>query len=184
MAAPVSIPPTIPARSAPSPSILTAPPARGSDAAGDMLTSIEQIIGSAYDDTSHRGNRPMRRCAAARATTSSSAPMETNDTLYGEAGNDTLSGGVGADSIDGGAGTDTATYASSLAGVTVYLDGSVSSGGDADGDVLTSHRDADRLQLLRHCIRLFQCRHDRRGRGRRHPLFQRRGRCADRRHRL
>ena len=44
----------------------------------------------------------------------------------------------GADTIEGGAGTDTASYASSGSGVTVNMATGVGSGGDAEGDTLTS----------------------------------------------
>ena len=61
-----------------------------------------------------------------------------DDTLSGLDGNDTLSGRAGADSLDGGADNDTADYSGSPGGVTVnLLTGSVS-GGDAEGDTLTS----------------------------------------------
>ncbi|MGD9743946.1 MAG: calcium-binding protein, partial [Dongiaceae bacterium] len=60
------------------------------------------------------------------------------DTLNGHTGADLIEGGAGADSIDGGTGTDTASYASSSAGVTVNLATGTGSGGDAQGDVLSS----------------------------------------------
>lgn len=61
-----------------------------------------------------------------------------DDTLQGMEGNDVLEGYSGADAIDGGAGRDEAIYTRSDAGITVRLDGSVSSGGHAQGDTLTS----------------------------------------------
>jgi Ca2+-binding RTX toxin-like protein len=80
-----------------------------------------------------------------------------NDYLYGQDGNDTLRGddnddwlvgGAGADTLNGGAGFDTADYSGSSAGVTVQLERLLSgyyytqfgagSGGDAEGDTLTS----------------------------------------------
>ena len=61
-----------------------------------------------------------------------------DDTLNGEGGNDTLVGGSGADSLNGGSGTDTASYADSAAGVIVNLTTNAASGGDAEGDSLTS----------------------------------------------
>jgi Ca2+-binding RTX toxin-like protein len=65
-----------------------------------------------------------------------------NDNLFGEDGTDLLVGGAGADRLDGGAGTDTASYAGSLAGVTVDLSLFLSppqvSAGDASGDILVS----------------------------------------------
>ncbi len=53
-------------------------------------------------------------------------------------GDDVVMGSLGADMIDGGAGTDTADYLNSAAGVTIGLDGSVGSGGQAEGDTLVS----------------------------------------------
>ena len=44
------------------------------------------------------------------------------DVLYGGDGNDTLDGGAGADILVGGSGSDTASYASSTAGLTVFID--------------------------------------------------------------
>jgi Ca2+-binding RTX toxin-like protein len=68
-----------------------------------------------------------------------------NDLLEGGDGDDTLIGGAGADRIDGGDGFDTASYAGSTAGVGINLFfdpithlSPVQSGGDAEGDVLSS----------------------------------------------
>lgn len=58
------------------------------------------------------------------------------DVLIGGNGDDLLIGGPGADSLSGGRGVDTASYESATAGVTVYLDGARSNGGDAKGDAL------------------------------------------------
>lgn len=69
------------------------------------------------------------------------------DTLFGLGGNDTLDGGAGwdlliggadADALDGGSGIDTASYAGSLAGVTIKLWNGTGTGGNAEGDSLTS----------------------------------------------
>ena len=61
-----------------------------------------------------------------------------SDSIFAGAGNDTVIGGANADSLNGGAGTgDWADYSGSAAGVTVFLNGSKGSGGDALGDVLT-----------------------------------------------
>jgi Ca2+-binding RTX toxin-like protein len=82
----------------------------GGDAAGDVLTAMENLTGSALKDV-----------------------------LTGDANNNVLIGGAGADTLDGGAGSDTASYATSTAGVTVSLvAGAVNTGGDAAGDVLTN----------------------------------------------
>jgi len=82
----------------------------GGYAAGDTLVSIENIIGSAY-----------------------------NDTLKGNSGNNIITGGVGADKIDGSTGTDTVSYVTSAAGVNVNLGVTTAqAGGDAAGDTLIS----------------------------------------------
>ena len=58
----------------------------------DMLSNIENLLGSAL-----------------------------NDTLTGGAAANTIDGGAGNDTLDGGAGADTASYASAASGVTVNL---------------------------------------------------------------
>jgi Ca2+-binding RTX toxin-like protein len=90
----------------------------GGDAQGDTLANIENVVGSAFDDTligSSAGN-----------------------VLSGGAGDDTLIGGAGADVLDGGAGFDTADYSGSGFGVTVNLATGINGGGDAQGDTLIS----------------------------------------------
>jgi Ca2+-binding RTX toxin-like protein len=71
------------------------------NAGTDTLTSIENLVGSDFNDT-------LTGDAGANK-------------LEGGVGNDTLNGGAGNDSLDGGAGTDTASYAGTAAGVTVTL---------------------------------------------------------------
>lgn len=63
--------------------------------------------------------------------------LDGNDTLSGGRGDDTLIGGTGADHLDGGSGNNTASYVGSTA-VEVHLDGTASSGGDAQGDLLSN----------------------------------------------
>ena len=65
-------------------------------------------------------------------------PTPGADTIYGLGGNDVISGLGGADHLDGGAGVDTASYATSALGVAVSLATGTGSGGDAEGDTLTS----------------------------------------------
>ena len=87
---------------------LTGPQVSAGETSGDVLISIENLIGGAG-----------------------------NDTLSGNSGNNVLEGGAGADHLDGGAGTgDTATYAASGSGVNVSLMTGLGSGGDAEGDTL------------------------------------------------
>ncbi|MCW5736693.1 MAG: VCBS domain-containing protein, partial [Enhydrobacter sp.] len=67
----------------------------------DTLSSIENLTGSAFNDTLTGSNG--------------------NNVLQGGDGDDTLNGGAGNDTLDGGAGVDTASYAGATAGVTVSL---------------------------------------------------------------
>lgn len=60
------------------------------------------------------------------------------DIIDGLAGNDTLAGLGGADTLIGGLGTDTATYLASGTGVNVSLMTGLGTGGDAEGDVLST----------------------------------------------
>jgi len=81
-------------------------------AAGDVYTSIEAFEGSLFDDT-----------------------------FTGSALAEKFIGGAGADTIDGGAGKDAAWYVTSSAGVSIDLAAGTASGGDAEGDVLSSIED-------------------------------------------
>lgn len=95
------------------------PRANTGDAAGDTYDSIENLTGSAFDD-SLRGDSQA-------------------NILKGNAGNDTLIGGLGADVLDGGTGIDTASYAlSELAVVVDLANPSMNSGEDAAGDTYVS----------------------------------------------
>lgn len=88
----------------------------GGDAAGDTLSSIETVIGTAFRDAmAGDGNA---------------------NTLTGAAGTDVLAGGGGADTLDGGDGIDIVSYSTSLAGVQVDLKNDTYAGGDAAGDSL------------------------------------------------
>ncbi|MGO1075375.1 calcium-binding protein, partial [Inquilinus sp. CA228] len=88
---------------------LTTGTGTGGDAAGDTLTDIENLIGSAFADT-----------------------------LTGNTANNNLTGGAGADVLDGGTGIDTASYDGSAAAVTADLRTGAGTGGDALGDTLQS----------------------------------------------
>jgi Ca2+-binding RTX toxin-like protein len=95
------------------------PRANTGDAIGDTYDLIENLTGSAFDD-SLRGDSQA-------------------NVIKGLAGNDTLIGGLGADVLDGGTGIDTASYVLSELAVTVDLaDPSMNSGEDALGDTYVS----------------------------------------------
>ncbi|MAO93166.1 MAG: hypothetical protein CMM81_16705, partial [Rhodospirillales bacterium] len=81
----------------------------GGDAEGDSLTGIENITGSAHDDT-----------------------------LTGDAGDNRIQGGAGADTLDGGAGNDTLDYSDSDEAVTINFESGTVTGGDATGDQIAN----------------------------------------------
>ncbi|MBL4645737.1 MAG: hypothetical protein JKY99_04690 [Rhizobiales bacterium] len=80
----------------------------GGDADGDRFIEIENIVGSAFDDT-----------------------------LYGDEYDNILEGGAGADYINGRDGLDTVSYSNSSAGVHLDFVNNVFNGGDAEGDQLS-----------------------------------------------
>ncbi len=69
---------------------------KGGDAAGDVLTGIENLSGSAFDDT-----------LTGDANPNSLSGNDGDDTLSGRGQADTLTGGEGVDAFDGGSNTDT-----------------------------------------------------------------------------
>ncbi len=104
---------------------LALPGAAGGAAAGDVVTSIEGVIGTASADgiTGDANANLLDGGAGA-------------DIINGGIGNDTIVGGAGADNMDGGDGIDLASYAGAASGVAITL-GQVGTLGDAQGDQLT-----------------------------------------------
>ncbi|UYM18906.1 hypothetical protein NX720_24040 [Endozoicomonas euniceicola] len=86
----------------------------------DYFSSIENVIGTAYNDTL-TGNG-------------------SDNELQGGNGDDTLIGGAGVDMLNGGEGTDTADYSSDSNAITINRrDSSISvTDGNGDNDTLTS----------------------------------------------
>lgn len=98
----------------------------GGDAAGDILSSVENLMGSAFADT-----------LTGDSGTNWLAGGEGADTLDGAGGNDVLVGGVGADRMVGGIGIDTVDYSGSIASVAVNLVTGKGMGGYAHADSLS-----------------------------------------------
>ena len=102
------------------------------DAAGDTYTSIENLIGSNFNDALNGDNGINDIRGGVGGDTLKG--YAGNDILYGQDGDDTLIGGVGADDLSGSAGFDTASYAGATARVIVSLANSSINAGDAAGD--------------------------------------------------
>ncbi|MDO6800786.1 calcium-binding protein, partial [Shimia thalassica] len=105
--------------------------ASGGDAAGDVISGFEEVLGSAHADmlTGNAGDNNLSGGAG-------------TDTLSGGEGNDSLRGGTGADTLDGGNGADWVQYIGSSSAVTVDLNADgfgfqSATGGDATGDVIS-----------------------------------------------
>ena len=118
---------------------------QGGDAEGDMLSSIERIEGSLFDDhlTGDDADNSLLGFWGDDILEGGAGGDwlfggKSDDTLSGGEGDDYLDGGAGADAIDGGEGNDDASYVSADAGVTVNLATGTAQGGGghAEGDIL------------------------------------------------
>ena len=113
---------------------------QGGDAVGDIISNVENILGSNQGDWltgDENANRLLGGAGNDRLEGGADA-----DTLEGGEGDDTLVGGADGDTLEGGEGDDTASYEGSDAGVTITLgvNGGISeagTGGHAAGDTLT-----------------------------------------------
>ena len=90
----------------------------GGHAEGDVLSGIENVIGSDHGDAITGDNKANH--------------------LDGREGDDLLQGGAGADMLSGGAGSDWAGYQLSDTGVMVRLHDDTARGGEAEGDTFPS----------------------------------------------
>ena len=96
------------------------------DAAGDVLTGIENIAGSAFAD-SLTGDALANTLLGDEGNDTLSGAGGA-DSLVGDEGDDLILGGLGNDTIDGGAGIDTVDYAAASAAVRVNLTTTITSG--------------------------------------------------------
>lgn len=102
-------------------------------AAGDSLTGIEKIVGTAYGDEIHAGGGVVR-IEAGGGNDVLHGDGVSGAVLSGEAGDDRFIGGAGGQVHDGGEGFDTISFETARSGVTVdFADGSHNRG-DAEGD--------------------------------------------------
>lgn len=115
---------------------LTTPASNTGDAAGDTYVSIENLSGSAFNDTL-TGNNSVNSIVGGNGNDIIFG-LGGNDSLFGNDGNDILIGGAGADVLSGGNGSDRASYHTATAGVIASLTTPASNTGDAAGDTYSS----------------------------------------------
>jgi len=115
---------------------LTSPGGNTGEAAGDTYSSIERLVGSAFNDAL-TGNGAANAILAGDGNDLVDG-WTGDDNLYGQNGDDTLRGGVGADYHSGGSGYDTVSYDTAAAGVIADLVNPAGNTGDAAGDTYNS----------------------------------------------
>jgi Ca2+-binding RTX toxin-like protein len=102
------------------------------DAQGDSFATMENLIGSAFNDilTGATGTSVL----TGGAGNDRLSGLDGDDTLSGGAGTDVLVGGLGADALNGGDGVDTADYSGSASRVRVNLTTGAALDAEAAGD--------------------------------------------------
>jgi serralysin len=106
----------------------------GGTAEGDTLLSIENLVGSAFNDSLI--GHDLDNAFSGGAGDDLLKGAGGADFLVGDQGSDTLKGGGGADLLIGASGIDTASYTDSPVAVFVSLITRTTAYGDAEGDVL------------------------------------------------
>ena len=106
------------------------------DALGDQYSLIENLTGTAFNDslTGDAGGNGLRGGAGNDRLRG----LAGNDKLYGGSGDDVLAGGAGGDWLDGGFGNDTASYAGAASSVVANLGNPAANKGEALGDIYVS----------------------------------------------
>ncbi|MEQ1950340.1 calcium-binding protein [Mesorhizobium sp. CN2-181] len=115
---------------------LLSPATNTGEALGDTFTSIENLTGSAFNDTLKGTNGA--NSVIGGAGDDSIVGFGGDDNLFGQDGNDVLNGGAGADALSGGAGSDRASYENAASGVTAALLSPATNTGEAAGDTYSS----------------------------------------------
>ena len=117
----------------------------GGTAEGDIISNIEKLYGSNYDDniTGDSSNNTINGNSGNDTINGESGNdalygNDGNDNINGGLGNDSIFGGLGADTINGGDGTDNLYYTDSTTGVTINLTTNINSGGTAEGDIISN----------------------------------------------
>ena len=108
-------------------------------AAGDVLISVEGVIGGQGADT-------LNGSGGSDVMTGNGGDDQLNgrvgdDTLTGGLGDDVLTGGAGADRLDGGAGRDLVSFTGASGGVSASLRAMSGASGDAAGDIYIAIED-------------------------------------------
>ena len=120
-----------------------------SEAGGDGTDTVVSSISFSLADTAHAigsiENLVLTGTGKINATGNA-----LDNWLVGNSAANVLIGGWGADTMDGGGGVDTASYEKSSSGVWVSLALGIGSGGEAQGDRLSQHREPHGFELQRH----------------------------------